>query len=166
MLRGFILAATLTMLTSAPLPSPTPGLTIQVQQLNYVALTQGETIKIAKIYGREYTLRRFQDLLFLYNDHGHLLAIGMNHVKLAFGMEEAKEDPFKDGQLLKTHTFKMDEESYTAKYMVILDPQTSEEVPVFVMYDALNNLPIFVLYNPQMAIVPFLGADADHSKDI
>jgi hypothetical protein len=123
---------------AAALPTPTPGLTIEAQELNYVMLTRGVIVQVAEAY----TVRQLANVIGLYNDQGHLLVMCIS----AADPVPAKL-PLPDSEPVVSRTVLMDGERYTM--LVVGTPESS----ALIMLDSKNVI-IFTMADPQGFLVP------------
>jgi hypothetical protein len=85
------------LIASVPsLPSPTPGLPREGQEINFAALNGGVLVKTATVDGHEYSVRGISDRLLLYNHLGHVILIAkitQPECRFALGAHEGNPYP-------------------------------------------------------------------------
>jgi hypothetical protein len=146
MFNSLFLAITLVL--SAPLPTPTQGLTEEQQKINYTLLTQGVLAKTAMIDGETYTVRGTQNILGLYNSNGHAIAIIQStSIEITYALAASDGDPFEECEELGNRKIGVDSHIYTLKGF-----QLSESMVVTV-YNAKGHI-IFAMADPAAIIIP------------
>ena len=123
------------------LPTPTPGLSEKMQEINFLALTKGTVAAKMAVADKTYKVRAIGKILVLYNHLDHAIIFcqwaGDSPV---FVLKEAKQDPF-PGTGRETLQVLMDEEIYTAKVI------NFEGGVVVVVYNG-KGAAIFAMANP------------------
>ena len=138
--------------------SPTPGLSIEAQGLNYTVLTTGKVMKQAVIEGRKYHLREinyFDDtsektvcvVVVLYNDNNHVILMAkINNFDITFGLGLEVPDPFPHPGRQVSKTVMMDGKKYTVKII------TEREGTAVLCYNEHNHY-IFGMANPSGGVI-------------
>ena len=109
------------------LPSPTPGLTTELQEVNYLLLTKGKVIKETEVDGRKYTVRiivveNSGTLVGIYNDKGHAILMCVARDETTYDLAPDLTDPFPTVEA--TNSFTMDNVKYTIKTVRTTDGST------------------------------------------
>lgn len=106
------------------LPTPTPGLTTELQEVNYLLLTKGKVIKEVEVDGRKYmvriiTVENSGALVGIYNDKGHVLLMCIADDKSNYTLAPNLNDPVPEIEV--TNSFSMDNVKYAVKTFQTID---------------------------------------------
>lgn len=143
--------------------SPTPGLSMEAQGVNYRVLTTGHIMKQATIEGRKYNLREinyFEEIrngpstentvcvvVVLYNDNNHVILMAkVNNFDIRFGLGLEIPDPFPHPGRQISKTVRMDHKKYTVKII------TEREGTAVLCYNE-NNHYIFAMADPSGGVI-------------